>query len=666
MNAREINARLANRATEVCEYLFPAGRVYGNQFKVGDIHGGAASNTAKGGSLVIDIAGPTVGRFKDFDAAEDVHGGSFLDLWMAARTNGDFKQALHEAARWIGVDLDRKPERVNAGRTVLQKKAPPPPGDLAKRFREVEEGSDVWKWLCEERRLSAEAIREFRLGEASFTPRNSDERWTCVVFPTYDDSGTLIRVKGRDIHDKSKMYFYPKKSMGGELHLWGKHAVRSDSGRLLITEGEFDAMSAWMYGYSAVSVPNGAQRLTKMGENPNDEWLERDYEFLSRWDEVIMALDADEAGWLAVDAIAPRIGRERTRVMALPEDLKDLNGCLQDAVEGEVLEVWIEESKDYNPPDQMALPSDFRQELWEEFYPVDGEEPGDPSPWTLPFRFRPGEVTVWHGYNASGKTVCMTYCMMWLCAKLNRKVSIASLEMHPKKTLRNAMRMLMGKHRPDDEREYDAVLAWMDERIFMFNHVGEAPLKDILEVWKYAVRKYGVRYLVLDSLMRCDVQEEDYESQKMFMNKLVSFAAEYQVNVNVVCHSKKPDSRHPEKKHWPSKTDISGSHHLSNLPHNVVCIWRNRKKEQDLYELLLEPLTDDRRMREDELKQEADSLFIVQKQRETGQEEYKHLFFDTRNYGKEGSWQYFEDENAVAERLVGSIGVWEEQERGAI
>jgi hypothetical protein len=79
---------------------------------------------------------------------------------------------------------------------------------------------------------------------------------------------------------------------------------------------------------------------------------------------------------------------------------------------------------------------------------------------------------------------------------------------------------------------------------------------------------------------------------------------------------------------WPSKYDISGSAALANLPHNIVCVWRNKGKEDALYEAQWMPMGEERDAFLKQWTSREDTLAIVQKNRKTGGEGEKRLWFE--------------------------------------
>jgi putative DNA primase/helicase len=96
-DAKQIKQLLLEHVADLAPYLFPKGKKKGNHWHVGSIEGEA------GESFDICIAGEKAGLYGDF-ADSEKHSRNLLELWMGAR-HLDFKTALHEAAKWLGVPL---------------------------------------------------------------------------------------------------------------------------------------------------------------------------------------------------------------------------------------------------------------------------------------------------------------------------------------------------------------------------------------------------------------------------------------------------------------------------------------------------------------------------------------------------------------------------------
>lgn len=639
MDAHQVKEMLAQQADKVCPYLLPGGRENRGEWVCADVGGG------KGDSFRVHLAGPKAGWWADFANAE-YRGRNLLDLWMAVR-KCDFATAIKEARDFLGIRDDAWKRHTGAPAPAAVKK---PVEALDQKFRPLVTGGVVWTWLTEVRKIAPDVLTAYRIGESS--------DGTCVVFPSYTADGKLACLKFRSIEDKKKTWVAPAGADGVKM-LFGIQAVGKEQTECIITEGEIDALTFASYGFQAVSVPFGAKAPGADGADPNDPWIQHDYDWLERFLTVYLAMDGDEPGQKATAALIPRLGRHRVRVVQFPsadkDGLKDANALRQAGWDDHAFTDLVLNAKDMDPA-ELRKPGDFSDAIWAQFYPDEcGVPRGHPTPWKGGFEFGIGELTIWHGYSASGKTTALNHTLVNFCGAGIRTL-VASLEFPAPKTFRNITRCAMGKAKPTDRPEMDEVVRWLDRTMWIYAHVGQATIGDLMELFTYAARKYAIQHFVLDSLMMlAELKGDDLSGQKALVLALKDFAAEFQVHVHLVAHSKKPDAKHPPEKHWPSKHDISGSGDISNVADNVVCIWRNLEKERKLQEAL-----DFSRVSDPDLKEKSaqlrklyeyanDSTFIVQKCRETGQEPVVRLWFDsgwailpdTRK--GPGSWQFRDD-----------------------
>lgn len=652
MDGQQIKEMLNQKALEVCEYLLPGGKSDGKNYATGDVHGSA------GQSLKVFISGPKTGVFHDF-ADDAVKGGNLLELWRQVK-GCEFREALQQAKEWLGVQDEpwQSAAAYSPGRSAPRGKK-----KLDGELHPVQEGSKVWKYLTEERKINPDAMRRYRIGETFI---KKGER-NCIVFPSYDAAGNLVRLKYRDIADKKYMFLQPSKANaseyehGAELHLFGIHGVDAKEDAIIICEGEIDALSFASDGYSAVSLPIGAQAGDTEEFCSHDHWIKNDYDWLEPFVSVFLATDADEPGQAARRMLIPRLGRERVYVVDYPTGCKDANDCLR---KGFGLDGSIEHARNLDP-EELRRAGEFRDQVWERFYPPDGKVPGDPLPWDIgKFRFRPGEVTVWHGYNSHGKSRALGHCLIHFAGQ-GRKACLASLEMPSAMTLQDMERQALTILKPETREAHDRAMNWLDQYIWVYDFVGAARSVSLLECWEYAAKKYGVHHFVLDSMMKlADVQSIDYESQKDLMNRLNDFAKKFNVHVHLVCHSKKPPSDRPKEKYPPQELDISGSSDVPNGAWNVIAVWRNEMRTiqvekfreaietgKMLHNGQLKKLTDedcDKLQAEIyDLESEHDSRIIIQKDRVGGIYPMpKNLWFDHE------SWQFGDRKGFVPVRYL--------------
>ncbi|MCK5617459.1 toprim domain-containing protein, partial [Candidatus Pacearchaeota archaeon] len=167
-------------------------------------------------------------------------------------------------------------------------------------------------------------------------------------------------------------------------------------------------------------------------------------------------------------------------------------------------------------------------------------------------------------------------CLMHF-AYQGERVCVASLEMKPEATLGRIARQLTNERLPSREKLKKA-FQWLHDKFWIFDVVGVVDADKVLEVFKYAYHRYGVTQFVIDSFMRCNIDEEDKKAQLDFMNKIVAFVNQYGGHIHIVAHPRKGLN----EEHFVGKMDVKGSGCLTDLPWNVFSIWRNKAKEKAL------------------------------------------------------------------------------------
>lgn len=130
-----------------------------------------------------------------------------------------------------------------------------------------------------------------------------------VYFPVYTTDETLIGWKARKYEGKK---FLPSVGTwkGKEVMLFGQMQCPKSGNKLLITEGEYDAMAAWQmakekypqYDPCVVSVPNGASAAERD--------VAANLSFIAGFNEIILGFDQDEAGRAAAAKVASLIGNK--------------------------------------------------------------------------------------------------------------------------------------------------------------------------------------------------------------------------------------------------------------------------------------------------------------------------------------------------------------------
>lgn len=627
----QVKGELIRRIETLCRTFLPGGTVQGTLYKCAGIGGG------QGKSFVVHLSGEHAGDWveNNSDAAMSQYKGRVFDLWRLLSNEPDVGKAKQKAIEWLGLDKSFALRRYQAPAPKAEetfKRSAYSPVDYESRARD---------YLCEERSLQFSTLQKYGVGAEDVWFHETGAYVPAILFPLNNASGeikgmkylAIDRIKSADGKDRKIL----RAEKHSEYHLFGMGTVPKDATTLVICEGEIDAMTVHDCGFNAVSVPFGAHADSDDGRpNASNKWIQNDYDFLERFDDIKVLMDSDETGQAAARTIIKRLGNARCSLVKLPEGCKDPNQMLTEGKEQQLIDA-INAARPQDP-EKLVLAEALREDVYKEFFGGPETTRGVPMLWNMPFHIRLGEVTVVSGYMKHGKTVWLTHLVVDLCARYGWRTGIASLEMPARKTLRNMIRQLTGKEKPvhqdnsPDMDLFDRCMCWLNDRVYIYDAVGTAELKDLLFVFSYLAKRYGVQIFIIDSLMRLNVAGDDLDRQKDVMNKLAEFAAEYRVHVFLVAHSKKPNEKKNEKNYAPTSYDINGSAAIPNIAHNVLVVYRNIAKE----EALQLARTKGDFPKEQALLTEPDAFLYVRAQREgDGERPMKALWYDAK-----GSWQF--------------------------
>lgn len=216
------------------------------------------------------------------------------------------------------------------------------------------------------------------------------------------------------------------------------------------------------------------------------------------------------------------------------------------------------------------------------------------------FRLRLGETTIWSGYSGHGKSMLLSYVTLKLIE--NYKVMICSFEMSCRSTLARYIRQSVGTSEPTES----AITKFCTDatgKLFLYDQLGSTNPTAVLSVIYYGAEQLGIQHFVVDSLMKCSINEDDYNGQKKFVDQLCIAARDLNVHIHLICHSRKTID---ETTHTPSKFDVAGSATITNLADNCVSVYRNKKKEKDIM---------DGKLTEEDARIVPDGFMAVNKQR---------------------------------------------------
>ena len=188
--------------------------------------------------------------------------------------------------------------------------------------------------------------------------------------------------------------------------------------------------------------------------------------------------------------------------------------------------------------------------------------------------FRPGEVTVWVGYNGHRKSMFTSQVALDLAVQ-RQKILIVSLEMDPAETMARMMKQSAGVSIPSD-RMINQFHRWTDGRLWLFDHVGNLSSDKSFALCRYFADQHHGTHVFLDSMMMICTSEEKLDEQKRFATGVVRLAAETGLHIHIITHCRKPDKGDESK--LPTRYEIRGSSAISDQAQNVVVVWMNKSK----------------------------------------------------------------------------------------
>jgi len=282
---------------------------------------------------------------------------------------------------------------------------------------------------------------------------------------------------------------------GKKMRLYGQHLWRDGGLRVVITEGEIDALSVSQVQnnkWAVVSLPNGAQAAKKSLQS-NLEWLEK-------FDEVVLMFDNDEPGQLAIEDCVDLFTPGKLKIARLP--LKDANEMLV-ANRGDEIIKAIWDAKVYRPEAVRGV-----MDVYEEAIAL--PTMGIPWPWDSLTKLTYGiqrKIAYYLGAGVSiGKTNWAKELQSWLVNVQHLPVGVFMLEETNGRTLKGIAGKFVGKpfHKPDGsftQEELTEAIQALDGKVYLYNHAKCGTDWDsIKKAIRYMVVSLGIKDIFLDNL----------------------------------------------------------------------------------------------------------------------------------------------------------------------
>lgn len=406
-----------------------------------------------------------------------------------------------------------------------------------------------------------------------------------VVWKFYDENDTLLTVKLRPARKIGKQEKIEKEwylpGYDNTPILFNMNKVDYANGPLVITEGQSDTLAIIEAGYlNVVSVPGGAQ---------NTKWISECYEWLEKFDKIILWSDQDAPGIKMRKEVCSRLGQWRTKYVEIPDEYlaenkehKDANAILFSYGDQAVLDLIAnaQEIPIYGVVD-LAEVEEFSIEEASGFYTR--IKPLDDTLYKMLF----GSVCVVTGARAAGKSSCVN--QIFICEPLDQgfDVFLYSAELStpvikswinvtmsgPENiTMKNTFVHVINKEAKKKMED------WYKGRIWIYDDKKDNSADSVLDKAISVTRKYGAKVWIIDNLSVLDIGANDnnlYEKQKDLMTKLIGLADLYGVLIVLVAHPRKLQNGMEV-----SNDDVAGSASLTNLAQYVISVKRFSEREK--------------------------------------------------------------------------------------
>lgn len=366
-----------------------------------------------------------------------------------------------------------------------------------------------------------------------------------------------------------------------ELELFGQHLFQKGGQKLVITEGEIDAMSiSQVQGnkYPCVSVPSGAQSAKK--------YIAQNLEWIESFNEVILAFDDDEAGRKAISEVSTLIDPKKLKV-ADYGNYKDYNEML---LAGETTamissvfnaEVW--------KPDGIISASELTYELLSA--PISA---GVPYPYdrlnSMLYGGRGQEITIWTAGSGLGKTSILRELQYHYLTHTDVKQGIIFLEESVQRSAQglvaidNNIPLHQLRFNGMSEELYQKSIDKMfkSDKLYFHDHFGSLDADNLLTKIRYMRSALDVDYIWLDHISIVVSGTDTNDERKtidMFMTKLRSMVQETGVGIHAVVHLKRKDGKQYNQGGGVNLSDLRGSGALEQLSDNVIGLQRDQHAE---------------------------------------------------------------------------------------
>ena len=587
----EIKRELSSKIDRLMAEMFPgAKREAGGRYVMADMRGDAEGRSCN----VFKAKNSSVYVAKDHQTGESCN---ILEL-CHRKLGGSFSETMRWALKFCGF------EQIRTVKTEERAEVKAIP-DTALR------GSEVHRYMVEKRGINERTLGKYNI----FAEEKNGSHWWGT--PLYDSEGRCRMLKYTCItRIGNKKQIYSTQPVFNTP--FGLHLVGEDDRELIICEGEIDCMSLYQMQKESripvIAVPSAS----------NHGWIENCFEMLTRMERIYVASDMDDAGQQMFIKLSQRLSADRCYRIEIPEPHNDVNDWLvKDHPTEDDLKRLMDSAKG-NEPEALVKPNDFVLQMQD--CVTQQEREREWKNWCfqdMPLSLRESELFTIIGIPGSGKSQ-IAYQLLLHLASTGTKCMAVSFEVPIENMMLQLGTQLLGEE-PKHE-QCAQVAAELGENIYF---IDDTNFRDNGSNWEglkaeiiLAKQKYGINTILIDSFSYL-APKLDFEQQGLISKDLARTAVKHQLSIVLIAHADAKSKENGGTKYAPtSPGSILGSQELSQASHTICSMHRNTAKEL--------AMSNGSPEEQDKFKKQGDATFTVFKQRNSGVNFSRDLWFDTK------------------------------------
>ena len=585
---QQIRQELSRRIDSLMSELFPAAkREAGGKYSMGNFQGDKGHSTS-----IFKNRNNSVYLAKDHSTDESIN---ILEL-VHRMLGGSFSETMRWAHKFCGYEQIR---------TIKV-------DDLPKIIQVEDEplrGTEVARYMLQERKINERTLNQFKV----FQSVRSGATWWGA--PYYDEDGNCRMMKYTNLaRSGNRKQIYSTQPVFNTA--FGLHLVTEEDKSIIICEGEIDAMSIYQIQNKdkipVLSVPSAS----------NHNWIENCYSSLSTMETIYIASDMDDAGQKMFLILSKRLGVERCKRIEIPNPYNDVNDWLcGDHPGDEDLQKLLKESKT-TQSESLVKPSSFVLQMQD--CVTRQEQEREWKNWCfqdMDLSLRQGELFTIIGIPGSGKSQ-LAYQFANFLADNGTKLMFISFEIPIESMMLQIAHQKLGCEPKHEECEEVAKVLgehmyFVDDTHFRNNKSNWDGLRDEIVLAK---KKYGIGVVFIDSYVYLS-PKMDFEHQGIISMDLARTAIKNEVSIVLLAHADAKSKDAGGTRYPPtSPGNILGAQELSQASHTICSVWRNVEKEM--------AMSSDSQDRKEKFAKQGDATFSVFKQRNSGSNFSKDLWFN--------------------------------------